>query len=295
MAPRKKYIITKKTRKTKNAKNTNHIKKLNHTKKVISETYPDTKQHKYTKYYPSILDPNFSHKIAQHNIFKKYKLTVNNKKLQDLYNAFETNTQLSGDSKQHDLGIYILKPFQKMLRNFMSPYTPYRSILIYHEMGVGKTCTAITIAESLKNIVKNSDTKIYVIRPDEIERQIFDVNMVHERKPLNQCTGDTYLQNPKFADLINNCMNSGVGSDASCDLLKSKVNKEIRSIYEFTGSQVWARKVQNKIDSKTKNIEDPKQKEDKIKSIIQKMFNNAVIIVDEAHELRNNNNNKDEK
>jgi hypothetical protein len=131
-------------------------------------------------------------------------------------------------------------------------------------MGVGKTCSAITIAESLKNIVKNSDTKIYVIRPDEIERQIFDVNMVHERKPLNQCTGDTYLLNPKLTDLVNNCMN---GSDASCELLKSKVNKEIRSIYEFAGSQLWARKVQNEIESKTRNIEDSKLKDDKIKSI----------------------------
>ena len=42
-------------------------------------------------------------------------------------------------------------------------------------MGVGKTCTAITIVESLKTIVKNSDTKIYVIRPDELERQIFNI------------------------------------------------------------------------------------------------------------------------
>lgn len=274
MAPRKKYIITKKT------KNANHIKK------VISESHPDTKQHKYTKYYPSILDPNFSHKIAQHGIFKKYKLTVNNKKLEDLYNAFETNIPPQTNSKFQDTNIYILKPFQKMLRNFMSPYTPYQSILIYHEMGVGKTCTAITIAESLKNIVANSNTKIYVIRPDEIERQIFDINMVHERKPLNQCTGNTYLENSKFEDLINNCMN---GNDASCESLKFKVNKEIRSIYEFAGSQLWARKVQNELESKTRNITDPKIKEEKEKTIIQKIFNNAVIIVDEAHELRNNN------
>ena len=277
----KKYIIRKKTKKA------NHTNHKNHTKKVISYNRPDTK-HKYTKYYPSILDPNFSHKIAQHGIFKKYKLTVNKKKLQDLYNAFETNTQLSLDAKHQDSNIYILKPFQKMLRNFMSPYTPYRSILIYHEMGVGKTCTAITIAESLKNIVKNSNTKIYVIRSDEFERQIFDVNMVHERKPLNQCTGDTYLKNPRFTDLINNCMN---GSDGSCESLKFKVNKEIRSIYEFSGSQLWAKTVQNEYESKTRNIENTK-KEEKIKLIIQSMFNNAVIIVDEAHELRYNNENE---
>jgi hypothetical protein len=245
-----------------------------------------TLKHKYTKYYPSIYDPDFSHKIAKHGIFKKYKLTVNQKRLNDLYNAFETNIPMPEDSKKHDTNIYILKPFQKMLRNFMSPYTPYRSILIYHEMGVGKTCTAITIAESLKNIVKNSDSKIYVIRPDEIERQIFDVNVVHERKPLNQCTGDTYLQNPRFADLIKNCMG---GNDNSCEQLKTKVSKEIRNVYEFAGSQLWARKVQSEIDFKTRNVEDPKIIEEKTKAVVQNMFNNSVIIVDEAHELRDSN------
>ena len=281
MAPRKKYIITKKSKKLTN-KAGNKTDNINQENKQFHHTL----KHKYTKYYPSIYDPDFSHKIAKHGIFKKYKLSVNQKRLNDLYNAFDTNIPMPEDSKKHDTNIYILKPFQKMLRNFMSPYTPYRSILIYHEMGVGKTCTAITIAESLKNIVKNSDSKIYVIRPDELERQIFDINVVHERKPLNQCTGDTYLQNPKFADLIKNCMG---GNDNSCEQLKLKVNKEIRNVYEFAGSQLWARKVQSAIDFKTRNIEDPKIIEEKTKAVVQNMFNNSVIIVDEAHELRDSN------
>jgi hypothetical protein len=242
--------------------------------------------HKYTKYYPSIMDVNFSNKIASHNIFKKYKLTVNQKRLSDLYNAYETNIPMPEDSKKNESNIYILKPFQKMLRNFMSPYTPYRSILINHEMGVGKTCTAITIAEALKSLVKNSDSKIYVIRPDELERQIFDINMVRDRKPLNQCTGDTYLQNPKNDELTKNCM---AGNDASCEQLKQKVDKDIRNIYEFAGSQLWAGRVQRQIDLKTRNIENPIIKEEKKKQILQKMFNNSVIIFDEAHELRDNN------
>lgn len=263
-------------------------KKYTITKKHSTKPHPNVSihTHKYTKYYPSILDPNFSHKIASHNIFKKYKLTVNQKRINDLYNAYETNIPMPEDSKKHESNIYILKPFQKMLRNFMSPYTPYRSILIYHEMGVGKTCTAITIAEALKTLVQNSNSKIYVIRPDELERQIFDVNMVHERKPLNQCTGDTYLQNPKHAELIKNCMS---GNDASCDQLKQKVDKEIRNIYEFSGAQLWAGRVEREIDFKTRNIEDPVIKAEKTKQVVQKMFNNSVIIVDEAHELRDNN------
>ena len=32
---------------------------------------------------------------------------------------------------------------QKFLKTFMSPYTPYNSLLVYHGTGVGKTCTSI--------------------------------------------------------------------------------------------------------------------------------------------------------
>ena len=39
---------------------------------------------------------------------------------------------------------------QKLLKNFLSPYTPYRSLLVYHGVGVGKTCASIMIAENYK-------------------------------------------------------------------------------------------------------------------------------------------------
>lgn len=253
-------------------------------KKTITD---DPKQtHKYTKYYPSILEPNFSHKISTHKIFKRYKLITNTKKINNLYKSFETNKSSSNGSDGSNMlkqNFYTLKPTQKLLRNFMSPYTPYRGLLIYHEMGVGKTCTAITIAEVLKNIVTNSDTKIYVLRPDEIERQIFNINLLKDGNELNQCTGDTYLQNPKYNELIDNCRS---GDNTSCDQLKNKIDKDIKKIYEFTGSQTWANSINNEINMKTKNTENESDKENIIKKIISNKFDNSVIIVDEAHYLR---------
>ena len=280
MAPIKKISISRKKKINKGKLNDKKNEKTDNTKKN------DKTNNIYAKYYPSILKPNFSKKIATHKIFKKYKLTTNKKKLEELYKAFDTNKSALNESKKANTNIYILKPTQKFLRNFMSPYTPYRNLLIYHEMGVGKTCTAITIVESLKTIVKNSDTKIYVIRPDELERQIFNINVIKDKKPLYQCTGDTYLQNPEYSLLIDKCE---TGNDYSCEQLKSKVDKEVRKIYEFSGSQTWANKIQKEIDMKTKGIENAKDKEDKIRQIISNMFDNAVIIADEAHDLRSNN------
>ena len=156
----------------------------------IQNTHINKQKHKYSKYFPSIYDTNFSKKIASHNLFKNYKLKKDNNKLNQLYKDFEENSSSKNKGSKNDLNTYILKPTQKLLRNFMSPETPYRGLLIYHEMGVGKTCTAISIAENLKNIVSKSNTKIYVIRPDEIERQIFNINVVKEGNPANQCSGD---------------------------------------------------------------------------------------------------------
>ena len=165
----------------------------------------------------------------------------------------------------------------------MSPETPYRGLLIYHEMGVGKTCTAISIAENLKDIVTKSNTKIYVIRPSEIERQIFSISAVKDGNPTNQCTGDSYINNNKYKDLVTKCMNKDT---QSCDLLKTKVDKDIKKIYEFNGSKMWANSITKEIALKTKNIETSKDKEEKIKLIIRNNYNNAVIIIDEAHEMR---------
>ena len=250
----------------------------------IQNTHITKQKHNYNKYFPSIYDTNFSKKIASHNLFKNYKLKKDNNKLNQLYKDFEENNIKTKSSKNEN-NIYMLKPTQKLLRNFMSPETPYRGLLIYHEMGVGKTCTAISIAENLKNIVSKSNTKIYVIRPDEIERQLFNINVVKEGNPANQCSGDVYTNNDKYKDLLDKCMNKDT---ISCEQLKSKVDKDIKKIYEFNGAQMWANKIIKEIEYKTKNIEKKEDKEEKIKQIIRNNYNNSVIIIDEAHEMHSN-------
>ena len=267
-------IIGKKTKQSKQSKQSKQYNTHEHLQA----------KHTYNKYYPSILDPNFGYKISKHNIFKNYKLKHDTNKLKALYEEFKENKLTKNQpNKLGKSNVYILKSTQKLLRNFMSPYTPYRGLLIFHEMGVGKTCTAISIAENLKDIVLKSNTKIYVIRPDEIERQIFNINMVKDGTPDKQCTGSTYIENNKYDDLVKKCSNK---DSESCNQLKSKVDKDIKKIYEFYGAQMWATSIKKEIELKTKNIENETEKENKISSIIRNQFNNSVIIIDEAHEMR---------
>ena len=40
---------------------------------------------------------------------------------------------------------------QKIVRDYINLYTPYRGLLLYHGLGSGKSCSSIGIAEGLKN------------------------------------------------------------------------------------------------------------------------------------------------
>ena len=47
-------------------------------------------------------------------------------------------------------GEFSLMTHQKIVRDYLSLYTPYRGLLLYHGLGSGKTCSSIAIAEGLK-------------------------------------------------------------------------------------------------------------------------------------------------
>lgn len=83
--------------------------------------------------YPSIDDNNFNQLITRK--FKPYYI-----KKQKF-----TMKQLCQPKK------FKLQSSQKLVADFMSPKSPYKSLLVFHQIGSGKTCTAITVAEQWKN------------------------------------------------------------------------------------------------------------------------------------------------
>lgn len=52
---------------------------------------------------------------------------------------------------------------QKIVRDYMNLYTPYRGLLLFHGLGSGKTCSSIAIAEGFKHI-----KKIMVLTPKSL-------------------------------------------------------------------------------------------------------------------------------
>ena len=89
-------------------------------------------------YYPDITDVNFNVKINT-------KEEINENKAKNIHNS---NNTVSGITQKLCTSIETqLLPQQQLLGTYLAPNTPYNGLLIFHGTGVGKTCTAITIAE----------------------------------------------------------------------------------------------------------------------------------------------------
>jgi hypothetical protein len=113
--------------------------------------------------YPSIDDNEFYDKINK--VYKKYKIPKD---------------KLTADEYCKPKDFTLQKP-QQFLPDYINPSTPYKSILIYHRIGAGKTCSAIQIAEGWKG-----KKKIIFVLPASLIG-----NFKNELRGL--CGGNDYL------------------------------------------------------------------------------------------------------
>lgn len=83
---------------------------------------------------------------------------------------------------------FSLMAHQKIVRDYINLYTPYRGLLLYHGLGSGKTCTSIAIAEGIK-----TSRPIIVMTPASLR-----MNYVEE---LKKC-GDSIYKKNQFWEFI---------------------------------------------------------------------------------------------
>lgn len=142
---------------------------------------------------------------------------------------------------------------QLILKNYISKFTPYNNILLYHDVGVGKTCSAITIAEGFKDYVTKMNRKIVVL----VKNQNIEKNFINEL--LSDCTMGYY----------------SIISDEEQNKLRRFINKT----YTIMTYGSFVNKVLGmKIDNKKRKLG--------LNAITN--LHNTVIIVDEVHNITNN-------
>ena len=76
-------------------------------------------------------------------------------------------------------------PFQEFVKVFMGENTPYNSILITWGTGVGKTCGAVQITESLRPTVQMFNKYIYIIAPANLQQN-------YKETLLSECSGNKH-------------------------------------------------------------------------------------------------------
>ena len=226
-------------------------------KKIISEF----------KYYPQITDEDFNEKIYMKKEFRD----------NEIKNNLNLNFNIRKDINK--IKEFELDPHQVFLRTYISPDTPYNGILVFHGTGVGKTCSAISIAEGFKKTLKNLNKKILILSNPGLEKNFkkeifnFQKEALKIKKNIQsnvQCTGKTYE----------------LGQE-SLFLSKSQKIKEIQKIiksyYQFAGYIKFANDIKERTGGwkGEENLID-----DKIKEFISNEYDDRVIIIDEIQNIK---------
>ena len=220
--------------------------------------------------YPDLNDKHFNIKIAEKKEFSDTKYDGS------IYNVKEYAEVLAHAD-------YELLPQQAFVRNFMSFQTPYNSLLLFHGLGSGKTCSAIGVCEEMRDYLKQmgiSKRIIIVASPnvqDNFKLQLFDerkLKQVDGIWTMKGCLGNKLLKEVKQKSMV---------------LTKDKIISQVKSIinasYLFTGytqfSNDIVRKGGNNIETKTQNLQDA--------------YSDRLIIIDEVHNIRisDDNDNKE--
>tara|TARA_B100000780_G_C21120245_1_gene453687 strand:- start:54 stop:3497 length:3444 start_codon:yes stop_codon:yes gene_type:complete len=208
-----------------------------------------------------------------HSIFNKYEL-----KKQE-----EGNTDLDkGENNKLDLF-----PHQKFVRDYLQEDSPSRGLLLYHGLGVGKTCASIATAELLA-----TNRNISVLLPASLE-----INYINE---VLKCGHPLYSQEQNWSFVNHKAINKLGKKD---DVLTIMDEKD----YNKNGG-FWLSRPNKKSNYKKYNEKQKDQINRQLQSIIRKRYNilhynglnnkrinqlteddtinpfdNSIVIIDEVH------------
>ena len=249
----------------------------------------------YPGLYPVVGDPNFNEIITKKKEFHEIRY--------DRMDKFEIAEYAA---KMCDAPDFELAPHQLFIRNFMSVMTPYNSLLLYHGLGTGKTCSAISVAEEMRDYLKQMGIQkriLVVASPnvqDNFRLQLFDEGKLKQTDglwDLRACTGKKYIKEINPLNM----------RDMSREAIVRQINAIINKSYKFAGyiqlgtiiyETITGQKKQTAAAAAPQHRPPNGPKKNLIPRIdpetldavqirrIQTKFNNTLIVIDEVHNLR---------
>ena len=254
--------------------------------------------------YPNLNDKDFNIKIANKQEFNDTRYD----------GAIHENIKEHADALAK--ADFELQPHQAFVKNFLSFQTPYSSLLLYHGLGSGKTCSAIGVCEEMRDYMKQmGTTKRIIIVASENVQDNFKLQLFDERKlklvdglwNIRACTGNKLLKE------INPMNMKGMTKDKVVSQIKNLIN----TYYIFLGYVQFANYI-IKTMNYNEEIEKQKYKKDQQKKkgekskiqmlkdikielnirIIRRLrneFDNRLIVIDEVHNIRKTDDNENKK
>jgi hypothetical protein len=196
---------------------------------------------------------------------------------------------ISCDDIGKDTGNIGLLTHQKIVRDYINLYSPYRGLLLFHGLGSGKTCSSIAIAEGIK-----SSKKVIIMTPASLRRNYIeeikkcgdllyrknqfwewisietDANLVDALSSALKLPRE-YIRRQRGAWLVNITKKSNYTELSSSDkkVLNDQIDEMIKNKYTFINYNGLRR---NRFKELTNNFE-------------TNIFDNSVVIIDESHNL----------
>lgn len=213
--------------------------------------------------YPSLENPYFGKQVSLQKDFANLKFDG---EIVDKHDIKKVSDIICANPE------FELLPHQHFAKRFMSGQTPYKSILLYHGLGSGKTCSAIGISEEMRSYTKQTgvNSRIYIIASpnvqDNFKLQLFDESKLVQTNglwSLNTCVGTKILNEI-------NPTNSPMEREKIVSQAKTIINRD----YKIMGYLEFANYIDRKINVLSSNVE---------QELIKKYFSNCLIIIDEVH------------
>ncbi len=188
---------------------------------------------------------------------------------------------------------------QKIIRDYVNIYSPYRGLLIFHGLGSGKTCGSIGIAEGILRITSvaiaeslNTDRKIVVMTPASLRKNYFE--------ELKKC-GNPIYRKKQFWEFINT-----QEEPENLEILSNVLHLPVEFIRKNNGA--WLVNVKKESNYDKLSTQDKKMLDEQLNEMIHQKFqfinynglrkdrvneltendtknpfSNKVVIIDEAH------------
>jgi hypothetical protein len=277
-------------------------------KEILERNYLSKHPEEYPYLYPNLNDKDFNVKIAT-------KKEINDTKYDGtIHNNIKKQADILANAD------FELQPHQAFVKNFMSFQTPYSSLLLYHGLGSGKTCSAIGVCEEMRDYMKQmAITKRIIIVASENVQDNFKLQLFDERKlkivdgiwNIRACTGNKLIKeiNPmnmnipkeKVINQIKNLINTyyvflGYGQFANYIIKTMNYTEELeREKNKLKKGEIpQARKPGEK--SRIQTLKDVKIKlNSRIIKRLRNEFDGRLIVIDEVHNIRKTDDNENKK